>query len=158
MLRRFKLNKTHAIPIVIDGESTVFNFKSMTIQDKSDLLYEIQTAVPEDKSTMTREEVKEYTDRAIKNLCQVIYSIEGEDGTPEEVLSSLENYSDLQKIAQAVCNYCILTPEQVKNLNSSSAQLIPESAGNAVKNANPEKEPVSIIPTAKDTLLHAAKE
>lgn len=150
-LRLFKLNKTHKIPITIDGEETVFNFKSMTIEQKTDLLMDIQNQVPEDQVEFSKEEMKKYTNDALKKLCEAIESIEGEDGTPLKILSKLENRTDLKVIVETVCSYCVMTPDEIKNSKSSSNQLIPASVGNAEKIAKPEKEDVSTTQTKTDT-------
>lgn len=65
----------------------------------------------------------------------VIISIDGYDESPKEVISKLEDLSQLRSIITAVIEHCSMMDKEVKNSDSSLEPPTPASAGNVEKTA-----------------------
>ncbi len=121
----------------IEACGVTFRIISMSIGEKEVLVTKIQTVGQADGAF----------DRLLDAIAPALVSIDGYDGPPRETLQQLEEIDDLGEIIHAVIAHCTLSEAEAKNLSSSPAQPIPDSAGNVGTPVNPEKELASTIPT-----------
>lgn len=130
-LRLVNKQRTHKMTAC----GTTFHVISMSIGDKEKLHHDILTLSHDPGAC----------DRLLDIISPAIVRIEGyEELSPRDVLGKMEDLKQLQEIVQAIIAHCQLTESESKNLSSSSEQLTPGSAGNAVKDAAPGDEPASI--------------
>lgn len=135
-LRLVNKDRTHEVTIC----DTVFHIISMTITEKDLLIHNLTSMT----QYIEKHPDENLSDRMLSLLCSAIVKIEGhEDKTVREVIDSLEDYIQLREIVKEVIMHCSLSKDEVKNLNSSLEQSIPEPTGNVEKPASLEDVPVS---------------
>lgn len=120
------IDKSKPIPFDVCG--TTFYGRPLTFQERESIIFDIAN-LSESKISD-----KPFT-QLLQILSRAIERIEGFDESPEEVLSRLDGMEQLQKVQQAVMEYCVPSVAETKNSDSSSVAPTPESVGSVENSA-----------------------
>ena len=120
-LRVANKNRTHPIEVC----DTIFHIISLTVSEKAKLIEDLQRMDTVAASAKSQDEA---FGKFLDILVGAIVKIDGFENQPvREVLSNLEDMTQLLEITKAVINHCSLTFQEAKNSLSSPVQPIPDS-------------------------------
>jgi len=137
MLRLTNSKRTYDVPIKVGDEETIFVVRSISVDDKMQMLNRISTI----------ETAQDSFQIVLDILVENITEIKGYEGKkPIEVLGSLEHPQDMRDILTGLLKFCALSREEMENLSSSLEPGQTASAKTADQNAETDEEPVSTTP------------
>lgn len=143
MLRLTNSKRTYDVPIKVGDEETIFVVRSISVDDKMQMLNRIANIDTAADSYRI----------VLDILGENITEIKGYEGQkPIDILNSLEHMQDVRDILTGVLGFSALSKGEVENLSSSLEPGQTASAKSAEPNAKKDSEkkdaePVSTTPT-----------